>query len=150
MRPVFRKCPSCGSRKIKLVEGDYLTTTRSGKGVGSLLCEAPFGPFRQKTPDPFFRSLAAGRVVGCVVLTHRLCCKQIATRSTTRHEKRSSFLCFFRASLWPFQLGREAPVLSDLGWRFLNGDEQAWSEGGGPGWWLLMLRVQRSQGRERG
>ena len=24
-----------------------------GKGVGSLLCEAPAGPFRQKTPDPF-------------------------------------------------------------------------------------------------
>jgi len=24
------------------------------KGVGSLLCEAPSGPFRQKTPDPFF------------------------------------------------------------------------------------------------
>jgi len=32
MRPVFRKCPSCGSRKIKLVEGDYLTTTR-GKRI---------------------------------------------------------------------------------------------------------------------
>ena len=28
-----------------------------GKGVGSLLCEAPFGPFRQKTPDPFSRLL---------------------------------------------------------------------------------------------
>jgi phosphoribosylformylglycinamidine synthase len=25
----------------------------SGKGVGSLLCEAPEGPYRQKTPDPF-------------------------------------------------------------------------------------------------
>jgi hypothetical protein len=24
-----------------------------GKGVGNLLCEAPFGPFRQKVPDPF-------------------------------------------------------------------------------------------------
>ena len=28
-------------------------TTALGKGVGSLLCAAPFGPFRQKTPDPF-------------------------------------------------------------------------------------------------
>jgi len=24
-------------------------------GVRSLLCEAPFGPFRQKAPDPFFK-----------------------------------------------------------------------------------------------
>jgi hypothetical protein len=24
-----------------------------GKGIGYLLCEAPFGPFRQKVPDPF-------------------------------------------------------------------------------------------------
>ena len=24
------------------------------KGVRTLLCEAPFGPFRQKSPDPFF------------------------------------------------------------------------------------------------
>jgi hypothetical protein len=26
----------------------------SEKGVRNLLCEAPFGPFRQKVPDPFF------------------------------------------------------------------------------------------------
>ncbi len=32
MRPVFKKCPSCGSRKIKLVEGDYFTTAR-GKQI---------------------------------------------------------------------------------------------------------------------
>lgn len=32
MRPVFKKCPSCGSRKIKLVEGDYPTTAR-GKRI---------------------------------------------------------------------------------------------------------------------
>jgi hypothetical protein len=34
---------------------------RSGwveKGVRHLLCEAPFGPFRQKVPDPFFNSVA--------------------------------------------------------------------------------------------
>ena len=77
----------------------------------------------------------------------------LQTDSHKKHDKArkaQQFLVFFSASLWPFQLGREAPVLSDLGWRFLNGDEQAWSEGGGPGWWLLMLRVQRSQGRERG
>ncbi len=28
MRPVFKKCPTCGSRKIKLVENDY--TVASG------------------------------------------------------------------------------------------------------------------------
>ncbi|MBL7039496.1 MAG: hypothetical protein ISR77_12755 [Pirellulaceae bacterium] len=31
----------------------FLDRTTTGKGVGSLLCEAPCGPFRQKTPDPF-------------------------------------------------------------------------------------------------
>jgi len=30
------------------------TDRLSEKGVGSLFCEAPFGPFRKKTPDPFF------------------------------------------------------------------------------------------------
>jgi YgiT-type zinc finger domain-containing protein len=24
MRPTFKTCPTCGSRKIKLVEGDYI------------------------------------------------------------------------------------------------------------------------------
>jgi ATP-dependent Lhr-like helicase len=28
---------------------------RPGKGVRNLLCEAPFGPFQQKVPDPFSR-----------------------------------------------------------------------------------------------
>jgi hypothetical protein len=39
----------------------YLITLRWPNGwVGSLLCEAPLGPFRQKTPDPFFPSIALG------------------------------------------------------------------------------------------
>jgi hypothetical protein len=29
---------------------------RAEKGVRSLFCEAPFGPFREKAPDPFFRT----------------------------------------------------------------------------------------------
>jgi YgiT-type zinc finger domain-containing protein len=32
MRPVFKKCPTCGSRKIHLVEGDYATTSK-GKPI---------------------------------------------------------------------------------------------------------------------
>lgn len=32
MQPSFKKCPSCGSRKIKLVRGDYRTTAR-GKPI---------------------------------------------------------------------------------------------------------------------
>jgi phenylalanyl-tRNA synthetase alpha chain len=36
------------------------------KGVGSLLCEAPVGPIRQKTPDPFF----APEIVDQVRRTH--------------------------------------------------------------------------------
>jgi len=28
MRPTFKTCPTCGSRKIKLATGDYRTTTR--------------------------------------------------------------------------------------------------------------------------
>jgi YgiT-type zinc finger domain-containing protein len=32
IRPVFKKCPTCGSRRIKLVEGDYSTAAR-GKVV---------------------------------------------------------------------------------------------------------------------
>jgi YgiT-type zinc finger domain-containing protein len=31
-RPVFKKCPSCGSRRIKRVRGDYCTTAR-GKPI---------------------------------------------------------------------------------------------------------------------
>ena len=38
----------------------YPGTCRPNKGVRSLLCEAPFGPFRQKAPDPFF-TRAIGR-----------------------------------------------------------------------------------------
>lgn len=33
MRPVFKKCPTCASRRIKLVEGDYITTARSKRIV---------------------------------------------------------------------------------------------------------------------
>ena len=32
MSPVFKKCPSCGSRRIKRVSGDYRTTAR-GKRI---------------------------------------------------------------------------------------------------------------------
>ena len=32
MRPDFKQCPTCGSRKIKLVTGDFLTTAR-GKRI---------------------------------------------------------------------------------------------------------------------
>lgn len=32
MRPLFKKCPTCGSRKIKLVGGNYRTTAR-GKPI---------------------------------------------------------------------------------------------------------------------
>jgi protoheme IX farnesyltransferase len=35
----------------------YVLGSSGEKGVGSLLCEAPFGPFRQKAPDPFFAGL---------------------------------------------------------------------------------------------
>jgi Zn finger protein HypA/HybF involved in hydrogenase expression len=28
MHPMLYTCPSCGSRKIKLIEGDYTTTAR--------------------------------------------------------------------------------------------------------------------------
>ena len=42
---------------------------RFGKGVGSLFCEAPCGPFRKKTPDPFserplFRNGHLSMVIG--------------------------------------------------------------------------------------
>jgi len=33
MRPVFKKCRSRGSRKIKLVEGDYATRSRRKPSV---------------------------------------------------------------------------------------------------------------------
>ena len=34
---------------------EHFTIGRTGeKGVRTLLCEAPEGPFRQKGPDPFF------------------------------------------------------------------------------------------------
>jgi len=32
-RPVFRRCPSCGSRGIALVESDYATTARGKRLV---------------------------------------------------------------------------------------------------------------------
>jgi YgiT-type zinc finger domain-containing protein len=31
MNPVFKKCPTCGSRKIKLIEGNYSTSARGKK-----------------------------------------------------------------------------------------------------------------------
>src|SRR5437667_6219822 len=46
--PTFRPSKPSAMRVL-------LSRSRSGKGVGSLLCEAPQGPFRQKTADPFFR-----------------------------------------------------------------------------------------------
>ena len=39
--------------RIFLVDSPAALAAAQGKGVGSLLCEAPSGPFRQKTPDPF-------------------------------------------------------------------------------------------------
>ncbi len=58
---------------IRLAEGDVAGLRRKrgqncffrrlrlgfGKGVRSLLCEAPGGPFRQKAPDPFSEPLDA-------------------------------------------------------------------------------------------
>src|SRR5260370_35309999 len=46
------------SRRLAGTKARVVPTTRSDspeKGVGTLLCEPPFGPFRQKSPDPFFR-----------------------------------------------------------------------------------------------
>ncbi len=40
----YGACPAC----------DGLGVMADEKGVGSLLCEAPEGPSRQRTPDPFF------------------------------------------------------------------------------------------------
>ena len=42
---------------------DMKNNTGGQKGVGSLLCEAPEGPFQQKTPDPF---LTAGGDSGAI------------------------------------------------------------------------------------
>jgi YgiT-type zinc finger domain-containing protein len=32
LRPIFKKCPTCGSRRIKLVEGNYPTSVK-GKSI---------------------------------------------------------------------------------------------------------------------
>lgn len=36
----------------------WTETVAAEKGVGNLLCEAPFGPFRQKVLDPFSRRIS--------------------------------------------------------------------------------------------
>ena len=49
------------ARVISSVGGKTETARKKGskKGVRYRLCEAPFGPFRQSVPDPFFRSRRA-------------------------------------------------------------------------------------------
>ena len=39
----------------------FVIPGRPGKGDRSILCEAPFGPFRQNGPVPFSRALAGYR-----------------------------------------------------------------------------------------
>jgi len=61
------------------------------KGVGRLLCEAPSGPSRQKTPDPFFPTTDDGWLVGIAhpwrdgerIATVRLCNQALGTSGAT-------------------------------------------------------------------
>ena len=55
-------------REVKIDRRDMLLSVAAGlslcgKGVRTLLCEAPFGPFRQKGPDPFFARPSIGEVI---------------------------------------------------------------------------------------
>jgi hypothetical protein len=66
-RDVFQISPGVGRDALRLAYHAHVANAlwnasapdwnrRRGKGVGSLLCEAPGGPSRKKTPDPFFVS----------------------------------------------------------------------------------------------
>jgi hypothetical protein len=51
--PSGRRCRSGWASLAGATMADSVQARNQGKGVGSQLCKAPYGPFRQLTPDPF-------------------------------------------------------------------------------------------------